>query len=96
MASLHYKEIDINGEQERYEILVWDQEREEQPSLDDTLVGHLGWIGGLDYASKLDLIASGSFDETALVWDRHQHKVVAELRGHEGSVYGVAFSPDED
>jgi WD40 repeat protein len=100
LASLHYKARqdynEINKILDRYEILVWELEREEQPALDATLVGHLGWIGGLDYAPKRDLIASGSFDETVQIWDRHEHDIVAELREHQGAVYGVAFSPDEE
>jgi CHAT domain-containing protein/WD40 repeat protein len=95
IASLAYKDTDPNGIVERYEILVWHLEREDQPALHRTLVGHLGWIGGLAYAPERDLIASGSIDETVRIWDWQQHNVVAESRGHQGAVYGVAFSPDE-
>ena len=52
IASLQYKEADFNGIVDRYEVVLWDLARDDQPSLTSALVGHLGWIGGLDYARR--------------------------------------------
>ena len=40
------------------------------------------------------LLASGSKDATVRVWDMATGAEVSELRGHEGWVQSVAFSPD--
>ncbi len=39
-------------------------------------------------------LATASEDQTAKVWDAETGKELLTLRGHSGSVYGVAYSPD--
>ena len=39
-------------------------------------------------------IASASFDQTVKVWDAGSGQVALTLKGHTGTVNGVAFSPD--
>lgn len=39
-------------------------------------------------------ILTGSYDQTARVWDAEKGTEVLTLRGHAGPVYSVAFSPD--
>lgn len=41
------------------------------------------------------LLASGSYDATARVWDIATGQCVRTLRGHAGKVYSVSFRPDD-
>ncbi|KAI7976403.1 hypothetical protein EIK77_000845 [Talaromyces pinophilus] len=40
------------------------------------------------------MVASGSYDETIKLWDTKTGTELQTLKGHLGSVYSVAFSPD--
>jgi WD40 repeat protein len=40
------------------------------------------------------LLATASKDKTAKVWEAQSGKELLTLRGHSGSVFAVAFSPD--
>ena len=40
------------------------------------------------------LLATGSGDKTARLWDVTTGQTIRTLTGHTGRVYGVAFSPD--
>lgn len=96
-ASLHIRlggSIGRTFTPDRYEILVWNLVMEGEPDVDQALLGHIGWIGGLDFAPKGDLLASGAYDETVRLWDPYFHSFVAEAHEHEGAVYAVAFSPN--
>ena len=42
-----------------------------------------------------DLIATGCFDHTAVIWDLTTGKIKHRLVGHKGAVLAVAFSPDK-
>jgi WD40 repeat protein len=79
---------------DRFEILFWSPDDETQIEVGRSLVGHLGWIGGLAFAPHGKLLASGAFDECVCVWDPQTHALVATSREHDGAVYGVAFTPD--
>lgn len=35
-----------------------------------------------------------SADGVAVLWDREEHKLVAECRGHKGPIHAIAFAPD--
>jgi WD40 repeat protein len=39
-------------------------------------------------------IVTGSYDNTARIWDVTTGKEIKTLRGHEGYIWSVAFSPD--
>ncbi|CDK27120.1 unnamed protein product [Kuraishia capsulata CBS 1993] len=57
-----------------------------------TLIGHSANVCSLDYA--YDLIISGSWDKTAIVWSQGQP--LYHLKGHAASVWGVKIlSPTE-
>lgn len=77
-----------------YEIALWRPRQGEQPFLEETLIGHLGWISCVDFASDSRLLVSASFDETVRLWDTIRLRQLAELRGHGGAVYAARFSPD--
>src|SRR6185503_10296600 len=92
-GSLH---IPRDGLRDRYEIVLWNRDSEREPDLDRTLLGHVGWIGGLDFAPSEPLLASGAFDESVCLWDFNRRSLLAESREHQGAVYGVAFSVNGD
>jgi WD40 repeat protein len=58
-----------------------------------TLKGHARGINSLAYAPNGKLLATGSSDHTAKLWDIGAGKAVATLK-HEREVSAVAFSPD--
>src|SRR5215207_775709 len=59
-----------------------------------TLEGHQGPVRGLTYSRDGSLIASGSDDGTAKIWDVKTGEELATFTGHRGDVLWVAFSPD--
>src|SRR5262245_5384213 len=59
-----------------------------------TLKGHKHTITCLAWAPDARTIASGSKDETVILWDVAQKKPRATLGGHKDMVITVRFSPD--
>ncbi len=57
------------------------------------LSGHYGAVLGVAFSPDQKLIASGSTDNTVILWKR-DGTLLKILRGHEGSVNAVTFSPD--
>jgi WD40 repeat protein len=51
------------------------------------------WVYGVAFSPRGDLIATGSWDETARIWDAATGECLATLAGHAGTVEAVAFSP---
>lgn len=58
------------------------------------LRGHTDSVNDVAFSSDGTLIATGSSDGTARLWDSATGKEVRQLLGHTGAVYAVAFSPD--
>jgi WD domain, G-beta repeat len=58
------------------------------------LRGHTGIVGAVAFSSDGTRVLTGSFDNTARLWDAATGKAVAALAGHTASVGAVAFSPD--
>ena len=48
---------------------------------------------GVAFSPRGDLIATGSWDNTARIWDAATGACLATLAGHAGTVEAVAFSP---
>ena len=85
--------IGTTDDPDLYEIAIW-QPLEEEPDPNETLLGHVSWMKGLDFSPGGDLLASGGADEIVCLWDPGFHTLLAEGREHEGMVFGVSFSPD--
>jgi WD40 repeat protein len=58
------------------------------------LRGHKGPVVSVAFSPDGRRAVSGSWDETALLWEVETGREVAVLRGHKASVTSVAFSPD--
>jgi predicted NACHT family NTPase len=58
------------------------------------LHGHSNEIECLAYGRDGKLLATGSFDQTAILWDLAGGKAKFVLKGHTGPVLGVAFNKD--
>nr|CEL18185.1 High-affnity carbon uptake protein Hat/HatR [Kibdelosporangium sp. MJ126-NF4]CTQ90585.1 High-affnity carbon uptake protein Hat/HatR [Kibdelosporangium sp. MJ126-NF4] len=59
--------------------------------------GHRGPVYWTAFGPDSRVLATGSQDRTARLWDVHdptRPELLAELTGHRGRVYNVAFSPD--
>lgn len=60
--------------------------------LSKTLFGHSGSIEALSIDHPFGLLATGSADHTARIWDLSTNRCKAELRGHSGWVRSVAIN----
>jgi len=59
-----------------------------------TLKGHTGAVTSVAFSPDVLRLASGSYDQTVMVWDLRTGQKSLTLKGHTGIVTGVAFSPD--
>lgn len=77
-------------------VRVWDVSSREKP-VQEFL--HRGVVNAVAFAHQKPLVASASSSKTAVLWNLEDMKAEKRsdlnLRGHEGPVYSVAFSPDD-
>lgn len=72
-------------------MLVWDVA---QRQLVTRLDKHAGYCTSLDFSKDGKLLASSSFDGTAILWSAESWQEVRTLRNPDSPPEGVAFSPD--
>jgi len=63
--------------------------------LDKTLFGHHDFIWSLAYSLDGEILASGSADDSIILWDASDGEILQRLEGHVSDVLSVAFSPDD-
>jgi WD40 repeat protein/serine/threonine protein kinase len=59
-----------------------------------TLRGHLDAVSSVAFSPDGQRIVTGSWDQTAKVWEAASGKELRTLKGHSAQVSSVAFSPD--
>ena len=59
-----------------------------------TLYGHRDGLSSASFSPDGSRIVTGSWDQTAKVWDARTGTALLELKGHTGAVNSVSFSPD--
>ena len=59
------------------------------------LQGHSDGLRAIRFSPSGELLASGSDDRTAIVWDVGTGERQELFTGHSSGVWGVGFSPDE-
>lgn len=63
--------------------------------LEHELEGHSGCVNCLEWNQSGRLLASGSDDLNAIIWDPHRHKKLCTLRtGHHGNIFSLKFLPN--
>ena len=58
------------------------------------LTGHSDIVYAVAFSPDRRMLATGSRDSTARLWDVATHRLLATLTGHSDNVNAVAFSPD--
>ncbi|KAF9121381.1 U3 snoRNP protein [Mortierella sp. GBA39] len=61
-----------------------------------SLVGHDGIVTCIAYSPQLEMIATGSEDNTARIWDRKTGEQLFFQSGHSGGITSIAFAPFDD
>jgi WD40 repeat protein len=59
-----------------------------------TLSGHTDYVNSVSFSPNGSRIVTGSYDNTAKVWDAQTGAPLLNLKGHTDGVTSVAFSPD--
>jgi WD40 repeat protein len=77
--------VKVNG------VKIWDTKTKK---LTAVLKGHRSWITAVAYSPDGNLLATASFDGTAVIWDASSGNQIRTLRGHQHGVKDVGFSPD--
>jgi WD40 repeat protein len=58
------------------------------------LKGHTNVILSLAFSPDGKRLISGSYDDTAILWDVESHALLHRLEGHRAEIYTVGFTPD--
>jgi COMPASS component SWD3 len=57
------------------------------------LEGHTNYVMCVDYNPKLDVVATGSYDESVRIWSAKDGKCLKTLPAHSDPVTSVHFHP---
>ena len=57
------------------------------------LEGHTNYVMCVDYNPKLDVVATGSYDESVRIWSTKDGKCLKTLPAHSDPVTSVHFHP---
>ncbi|XP_051576149.1 WD and tetratricopeptide repeats protein 1 isoform X2 [Myxocyprinus asiaticus] len=65
--------------------------------LEAELQGHSGCVNCLEWNERGDLLASGSDDQHAIIWDPFRHKKLVTMHtGHAANIFSVKFLPHSE
>jgi len=63
--------------------------------LKSLIPGHTDGVRALAFSPNANILASGAYDATIILWDAEQGRMLLPpLKGHTGPIYGIAFRPD--
>jgi WD40 repeat protein len=68
--------------------------RERKPS-EPLRIAMPGWVGGISLDAKGRILATGTSDGVARLWDAGSGKLLVAFKGHAGIVSSVAFAPND-
>ena len=58
------------------------------------LTGHTDSVHAVAFSPDMQLLASGSFDDTIRIWEVNTGRLAQTLNAHSADVNGLAFSVD--
>ncbi len=98
LASSSCGKRDVNTLCVQGEIMLWGISNPQRPVGLHLLTGHTGWVDSIAFSPDGNTLASGSDDETMILWDvlvpQAAEALGTPLKGHNNGVLSVAFSPD--
>jgi hypothetical protein len=63
-------------------------------NMQQSVSGHRDILNDAELSPAGDILATGSYDRSIVLWDSQTGKKLRELPGHNGAVFDLAFSPD--
>jgi len=75
-------------------VRLWHLDSPETLRTARKLSGHAQRVCAVAFSPSRSVLATGSLDDSSILWDADSGKILGRLRGHANSVLDVAFSPD--